>query len=662
MKTLETVKYKVKDTLSDGQLLVGFVEGMGEVMARGKFTNISPGDSLFLHGVYKQNSFIGRHFDTSFYREIVDEFWIAKWLKLDKGFKNKQIISMLLEKKELELIWHDWEQITKIYSIFKFLIKKQVPEEVISQIEHAHRWKWDELLENPYLLLTFISVSYSMVQEIIDKFQTGNPTSAKGKYLLEHILKKAHGQGHLFLPADTVAEELKKHQVKLSDVVLVDPFYREEERIYLRVHFELEKEIAANIKMRLSLTKTNAATSTVAQWQEKKGFSLAKNQVEAVEMSLLEPFSIVTGGPGVGKTTVCNCITDLLGEAFSILMVAPTGRAAKRAQESTGLMASTIHRLLEYNGFVFKRNKNHPIETDVLVIDESSMVDAVLLLAMLEATPQETKIIFVGDVDQLPSVGPGQVLRDLIESGSVPVTRLTEIFRQAADSPIISCAYAVNRGELPEVIPHPDLIYLENQREPDIFRETVAIASNLYREHSFFDVQVLIPMYKGPVGIDAINTALQQALNPSGDFIVVGAYQLRLGDKVIQTRNDYGKGINNGDVGIITQLHAKSLEVTFQGNEKPISFSSEDFGDLQLSYAITVHRSQGSEYPYTIIPVVESYGVMLQKNLLYTAITRAKKKLWLLYQATALQEAVRLESVPIRFTTLKTMLQERESA
>ena len=657
MKTLDTVKYKVKDAFQEGQLLMGYTAEGEEFFARGSFSHVFPGDSLYLHGTFKQNAFMGRYFETVYYREIVDDFWIAKWLKLDKGFSDKQIIDILVYKNGFSSILGDWEQITKIYSIFKYLIQRQVPEEVISQIEQRHRWKWHELLENPYLMLTFISISYTLVQEVIEKFQTGNPAEAKGKYLLEQTLKKAHLQGHLFLPTDHAEDALKKHGVSLVDVIMTDPFYQEDDRIYLKEHYELEKQIADHIKKRLSLAKVNQAVSTVEQWQEKKGFTLAKNQVEAVNMSLVEPFSIVTGGPGVGKTTVCNCITDLLGEASSILMVAPTGRAAKRAQESTGLLASTIHRLLQYNGFVFGRNKDHPIETDVLVIDESSMVDVQLLLSLLEATPLETKIIFVGDVDQLPSVGPGQVLRDLIESGAVPVTRLTEIFRQAADSPIISCAYAVNRGEVPDLTSHPDLSYMEHTSEVDVFKQTVATAASLYQEHSLFDVQVLIPMYKGPVGIDAINEALQQALNPNSPGVRVGEFELRLGDKVIQTRNDYGKGINNGDVGIITSLTQTSLEVTFQGNERPISFTPDDYVDLQLSYAITVHRSQGSEYAFAIIPVVDSYGIMLQKNLLYTAITRAKKKLWLLYQPTALSQSVRLDSVPLRFTTLKQMLQ-----
>jgi exodeoxyribonuclease V alpha subunit len=340
----------------------------------------------------------------------------------------------------------------------------------------------------------------------------------------------------------------------------------------------------------------------------------------------------------------------------SILMVAPTGRAAKRANESTGLPTSTVHRLLEYNGTTFQKDEYNQIQTDILVIDECSMIDAPLLLQLLKATPLKTKIIFVGDVDQLPSVGPGQTLKDMIDSEKVPVTRLTEIFRQAADSPIITLAYAVNRGEMPNCEDHEDLEYIEFEEEEHVCQKTVEIASKLYKENDLFDVQVLVPMNKGKVGIKKINNELQARLTKPEPSVKIGDYEIRLDDKVIQTKNDYERSIYNGDVGKVTYVSNHLIKVKFQGSEEETRYTKEKFQELKLSYAITVHRSQGSEYKYAIIPTVNSYSRMLQKNLLYTAITRAKKKLWMIYQQSALEECVKLTSVPRRNTTLCELL------
>lgn len=655
MASLERVQCKVKNVFQTGKLLVGFIKDR-EYFVKGDFIEVFPNDELILFGEFQSNYLYGKCFETHFYREVLNEFWLAKWLKINKPYSDAKIINMIVEKKDLQEVSEEWEKITRIQSIFKFLYQKGIPAEVIAYFEKRFRWKWDLLIEDPYLLLQHPSISYELVEEIISSFNCKSPNNSKGRYLLEQLLKKAKQNGHLYLPYEKANKELKKHGVKLQNVELYDPFYLFHQRIYLKDLFELENQIAQNILTRLRLPIHQVDSSVIQTWENQKGFILAKNQVEAVNMALKHSFCIVTGGPGVGKTTVCNAITDILGNEHSILMVAPTGRAAKRAKESTGLNTSTVHRLLEYNGIRFNRNENNPIETDCLVIDESSMVDSELLLALLKATPINTRVIFVGDVDQLPSVGPGQILRDMIESEAIPVTRLTEIFRQAADSPIINCAYSINDGKMPDLSYHPDLHHLSLEDDTDIFQKTIKISEKLYRKNNPFDVQILIPLYKGPCGIDSVNKELQKMLNPNAASVKVKHYELRLGDKVIQTKNDYEKGIYNGDVGIITSLNQHSLNVLFQGEKKETVYTKEEFHTLQLSYAITVHRSQGSEYKFAIIPVADSHGGMLQKNLLYTAITRTKKRMWLIYNEEALEKAVHPESVPKRFTSLRDLL------
>jgi len=658
MAEQEKIKVKVKNTFLDkGYMTVQTLdEKVENVLVKGKFTDIFPGDTLFLYGSYEKNKGFGRYFHTKFYRESCDDLWLAKWLQLKKGFSPKKIVNIIVEQKEMEDILDEYELLNKVRSIFAYLETIEIDPQTLAYLEQLYRWTWKKLIDDPYQLLNLVDISYEQVQHIIEHFHCQNPHSSKMGYFMYNELLKANQNGHFFLEKQVLKNRLEKQGVSFTETEMDQRFFKRKNHIYIKDYFDIEKRIAKNIKQRLSLPKEKEDSSLIDQWEKETSFTLAKNQKEAVLMALKERFCIVTGGPGVGKTTVCKCITDLLGMHASILMVAPTGRAAKRAHESTGLPTSTVHRLLEYNGVAFQKHAENQIETDILVIDECSMIDAPLLLQLLEATPLETKIIFVGDVDQLPSVGPGQTLKDMIESEIVPVTRLTEIFRQAADSPIITLAYAVNRGEMPACEDHEDLEYIDFEEEEHVCQKTVEIASRLYQENDLFDVQVLIPMNKGKVGIKKINQELQAKLTNPTPSVKVADYEIRLGDKVIQTKNDYEKSIYNGDVGIVTYVSKGLIKVRFQGSEEETRYTKEKFQELKLSYAITVHRSQGSEYKFAVIPTVSSYGQMLQKNLLYTAITRAKKKLWMIYQEAALEACVKLTSVPKRNTTLCELL------
>lgn len=658
MDQLEEVQGTVKEVYPDRQLLV-LEKDADDLLVTVEFKQLYPGDRIRLFGVHRKTPLLGKLFAADYYREVPTRFWLAKWLKFDKNLSNRNILRILLRKKGIEAIWTDLEQQQQARELLDFLWKKGVSEQALAELEYEYGWGVPLLLKDPYRLLESPHIHLPMVEQLVERFSCESPQASRAKYLVTNLLKKAYEQGHFMLPKQKVEQFLTQQHLLLRNVSFDERIRVTEETFALHSSFSLENAISRSICERIR-TVPLFEEDPIERWEQANGFSLADNQKKAVRMALSEQFCVVTGGPGVGKTTVCKCITDLLGETQQVLMAAPTGRAAKRAKESTGLPATTIHRLLEYNGTGFRRHQERPIETDILVIDEASMIDAPLLGALLDALPTDVKIIFVGDVDQLPSVGPGQVLRDLIASAIVPVTRLTDIFRQAADSPIISCAYAVNEGKMPSLVSCEDLKYHCCEDEDGLLQETLEVAVSLYRKYDAFDVQLLIPQYKGAVGIDSVNRAVQDALFPDRAGVRIQHYDLKFGDKVIQTKNDSKKGVYNGDVGLVTFCTPEEIRVRFQGESEETMYEPSEFPQLQLSYAVTVHRSQGSEYANVVIPLTTDYRNMLQKNLLYTGITRAKKKLWILYEQEAFVRSVDPKSVPVRHTHLQELLRSHK--
>jgi len=683
VKTTERFMLKVESVHPRQGMIVGATDDQPRVFVKGEFPYIFPSDDLLICGSVENNKKYGTHFQMDYYMEKKTENWVVKRLKYEFQVDEEQIMDYILypqkrsfyqrflkDRKSIQAYFKKryfpkqyelYQQCLKEAKSLQMLVKemrlKGIDEAVVAQMEYDYLWQYRTLLEDGFQLLRYPSIKVDWVEEWIKKGVIGEKKETKAYFYAQQILHHAYKQGHYYLPTREVEQRLSLKDLSVLDITDFNNFKKEQGTFYLAPYYEEEMSIARHIQQRMTQACPDKFDENIiTDWEETNQFTLAKNQKEAVWMALNESFCVVTGGPGVGKTTVCKCITDILGDRYSIKIVAPTGRAAKRAQESTGLEASTVHSLLEYDGHTFHRNAKHPIDSRVLVIDESSMMDTPLLQALLDATPPETKIIFVGDVDQLPSVGAGQVLRDLIESEVVPVTRLTEIFRQAAGSPIIQCAYAVNSGNVPDLISHDLLEYHEHDDEDFLLKHVLDISTALYKEHSLFDVQVLIPMYDGAVGIHRVNRYIQSKLNKDKKGISVGDYELREGDKVIQTKNDKSKRVYNGDVGVVTSVSAHRLTVRFQGHEHETEYKPHEFWHLQLAYAVTVHRAQGSEYLYVVIPIVTSYQHMLQKNLFYTAITRAKQKLWILYEREAMERTVQLESVPHRYTGLATKL------
>jgi exodeoxyribonuclease V alpha subunit len=403
-------------------------------------------------------------------------------------------------------------------------------------------------------------------------------------------------------------------------------------------------------------------------WVEGRiGLALADSQVAAIRLALMSKVLVMTGGPGVGKTTIVKAILRVLAaKGVRLMLCAPTGRAAKRMTEATGFEAKTIHRLLEVDprSGGFKRGDGNPLDCDLLVVDEASMVDVLLMQALMKAVPDKAAVLIVGDIDQLPSVGPGQVLADIISSGAVPVVRLTEVFRQAAKSQIIVSAHRINDGVIPDLRkPEADSdFYFVEANDPEtavgsIIELVKARIPRRFGLDPIRDIQVLCPMNRGGVGARSLNIELQKALNPANDRKVERfGWTFAPGDKVMQIENDYDKEVYNGDIGYVTNVDPDEAELTASFDDRLVTYGFGELDTLVPAYAATIHKSQGSEYPAVVIPVLTQHYPMLQRNLLYTGVTRGKRLVVLVGQKKAVAIAVRNVAGRRRWSKLREWL------
>ena len=436
--------------------------------------------------------------------------------------------------------------------------------------------------------------------------------------------------------------------------------------VYMRRYHHCESKTAFYIQRLLRSPKSvrfEKPDALVDKVVGELNISLAAEQLEAVRTAARSKMMVLTGGPGTGKTTIINAIIKLFGEVRArILLAAPTGRAAKRMSETSGRESRTIHRLLEYSPKEdgFARNEDNPLACGLLVVDEASMMDTLLFYHLLKAVPLGATLVLVGDVHQLPSVGPGNVLADIIRSGVVPVVELTEIFRQSAESEIICNAHLINRGEIPSLESSKDRLsdfYFIHQNDAEKAAELIV---DLVRNHiprrfnldPVDDIQVLTPMHKGAVGAGRMNACLQEALNPHGVEVRRGDRCFRLHDKVMQIRNNYDKDVFNGDMGRISfmDVRERTLSITF--DERVVPYEFDELDEIAPAYAISIHKSQGSEYPAVVIPVMMQHYVLLQRNLIYTGVTRGKKLVILVGESRALHMAVKNNKTRKRFTRL----------
>jgi exodeoxyribonuclease V alpha subunit len=440
--------------------------------------------------------------------------------------------------------------------------------------------------------------------------------------------------------------------------------------VFLGGLYRAERSIADRLRILLRGSppwKSIDAEKAIPWVEARTGLALAASQKTAIDAALRSKVMVITGGPGVGKTTLVNSILRILAaKKVCLLLCAPTGRAAKRMTETTGHEAKTIHRLLEINPKTggFRKNEESPLDCDLLVVDETSMVDVVLMNSLLKAVADHTAVLFVGDIDQLPPVGPGQALADIIASGAVPVVTLTEVFRQAALSQIVQSAHRINSGQMPDLSAPRDAtdFYFVEASGPDIAitRLIELVKERIPRRFGFDpmrDIQVLCPMNRGGLGARSLNIELQRALNPRGEPKVEKfGMTFAIGDKVMQIENDYDKEVYNGDIGYVEAIDLELGEMTIAFDGRPVAYAFGELDQIVLAYATTIHKSQGSEFPAVVIPITTQHYMMLQRNLLYTGVTRGKRLVILLGQKKAVAIAVKNVSGRRRWSKLREWL------
>ncbi len=535
------------------------------------------------------------------------------------------------------------------------------------------------MTENPYRLARDIrGIGFKTADAIAMKLGIEKTAMVRVRAGISYALTEAMDGGHCGLPTDElvplgeklveVAQELIRTalDLELQEGTVIADRVGEMPCVFLAGLHRAERTIA-NRLMRLmegALPWPWIEPGKALPWVEKRiGLALAESQTAAIRLALMSKVLVMTGGPGVGKTTTVNAILQILAaKGVRLLLCAPTGRAAKRMTETTGFEAKTIHRLLEVDpkGGGFKRGDDNPLDCDLLVVDETSMVDVLLMQALMKAVPDKAALLLVGDIDQLPSVGPGQVLADVISSGAVPVVRLTEVFRQAAQSRIITNAHRINQGSIPDLSApeaESDFYFVQaDDPESAVGRIIELVKSRIPRRFGLDpirDIQVLCPMNRGGVGARSLNIELQAALNPAGDRKVERfGWTFAPGDKVMQIENDYDKEVYNGDIGFVTEVEPDEGELTARFDGRAITYGFGELDTLVPAYAATIHKSQGSEYPAVVIPVMAQHYAMLQRNLLYTGVTRGKRLVVLVGQKKAVAIAVRNVSGRRRWSKL----------
>jgi exodeoxyribonuclease V alpha subunit len=536
---------------------------------------------------------------------------------------------------------------------------------------------------NPYRLAEeVIGVGFRTADRLAGQLGLAPDAPERIRAGILHSLAQAAREGHCYLPASTVAQATAELLGCDQATVLGElPALADEGRIHPQplvtgpgkededqaiyptaLHLaEAGSAAALNRLLKASVPALTLKPDRAVAWYEKhSGLPLPEGQRQALVRALQEAVSVITGGPGVGKTSIIRALAQILqAKHLELLLAAPTGRAAKRLEESTNKAASTLHRLLEFQPGVnrFQRDATNPLRGHMLVVDEASMLDIQLAYNLLRAIPAGMRLVLVGDVDQLPAVGPGRVLGDIIDSGRVPVTALTEIFRQKDDSAIVRSAHAVLRGEVPESGEEGSDFFLVETKDSAQARAVIRelVSSRIpaaFHLDPMADIQVLCPMYRGETGADNLNRDLQDLLNPGGVELERNGRMFREGDKVLQVRNDYDSDVFNGDTGRIVHIDPANGRIQVRFGDRELSYRTEDLDQLLPAYAISVHRSQGSEYPAVVIPLTTEHFLMLRRSLLYTAMTRGRQLVVLVGSRKALAMAVQRHEEAARFSGL----------
>lgn len=585
--------------------------------------------------------------------------------------------------KKAEIIGKSYSEISDLREIMLFLEQNGVSGSYAAKLQIAYGdTAIDRMKINPYILITDIEgIGFKTADRIALSLGFDLASTERIRAGIIYVLNMAASGGHTCIPE----EELLRYaeRVLQADYMVVETVFRDmvekdmlrtedwggQRFIYPEYLYRAETGVA---HMLLALRDHPESLGKVdeekimEEWEAEAGIELAEAQKEAIRSSLKFGVFALTGGPGTGKTTIIKGILSVLKRAgCKVLLAAPTGRAARRLEAAAGEKAQTVHRMLEYNvSGTFGKNAEDLLEAQAVIVDEASMLDIALFYHLLEALPLGCRLVLAGDVDQLPSVGPGSVLKDIIQSGKMPVVRLREIFRQAEISPIVRNAHRINRGMMPECVSDSDFSMMEFEEE----EKAAAYITNFYadktRDGRWQALQVLSPMHKGACGVRNLNSLLQMRVNPpspeKSEILRPDGTVLRLGDKVMQIRNNYEKDVYNGDIGQIVNIKEKEVTVWYPDRQEDeyVCYSESEYDELQLAYAMSVHKSQGSEYSQIVLALMPGHYIMLQRNLLYTAVTRAREKVLLVGTKAALYTAVSNDRTKRRYSLLKERLQE----
>lgn len=578
-------------------------------------------------------------------------------------------------RKRVAKIRESWEKQKDIKNVMLFLQGYGVSTAYAAKIYREYgKESIDKVRENPYRLADDIwGIGFKTADGIAAKmgYEKEDPRRCRSGIL--YTLGQLSDEGHVYAGEEqlvkTAGQLLEAGETAIRDTLAgmlqADDLILDKDAIYLPPFYHAECGTSRRLRDLAESTGRSLFDGLFdpSSLTAETGIEYDEVQLAAIRQAVTSKVMVLTGGPGTGKTTTTQGIIAALKKAgLRVLLAAPTGRAAKRMSEATGMEAKTIHRLLEYNPQDgYKRNDENPLEGDALIVDECSMIDILLMNNLLKAVPVGMRLVFVGDIDQLPSVGAGNVLRDIIDSQRIPVVRLVRIFRQAQKSRIVMNAHTINQGRFPDTSNGRDTdFFFMREDDPERAAETIVrlVKERLpraYRE-SPDRIQVLTPMQRGVVGAANLNLLLQQALNPSGPSLGRGGYTYRQGDRVMQLRNNYAKEVFNGDLGYIREVDTEDRMLTVDFDGKKVEYDVTELDELTLAYATTIHKAQGSEYPIVVMPVLMTHFVMLQRNLIYTGITRAKKICVLIGAMKALAYAVRNMSVLKRNTSLRERL------
>lgn len=632
------------------------------------------GSVLALEGVWKVDAKYGRQFS-------VEKFGKDT---LDVIEENPDALIEVegIGRVRVERIRKSWEEQKEIKNIMLFLQGHEVSTSHATKIFKTYGSDSISVVqENPYRLADDIwGIGFKTADTIAEKMGIEKDRFIRLRSGILYTLNKLSENGHCYAVREQLIQaavqllevEEAELEITLDEMLRTEEVIREEEAIYLPPFFFSETGCAKRLlkllaaERRVQMDVDTVMETVMGRTGQGQHITYDEVQLEAIRAAVSSKIMVLTGGPGTGKTTTTmGIIAAYRAAGCRIILAAPTGRAAKRMSEATGMEAKTIHRLLEYKPPEgYQRKEENPLEGDVLILDECSMIDIMLMYNLLKAMPEQMTLIMVGDTDQLPSVGAGNVLKDIISSGRIPVVRLSRIFRQTRGSRIIMNAHRINKGEQIDMRGgrDSDFFFAAKETNEEVVELLVKYCTeNLpryYHVDALQDIQVLTPMQRGVCGAANLNQVLQEAMNPGSIFLRRGGTQYRLHDKVMQIRNDYDKEVFNGDIGVINHVDMEERELTVNFDGREVVYDVSELEELTLAYATTIHKSQGSEYPIVVMPFTMSHYVMLQRNLLYTGVTRAKKILVLIGEKKAVWYAVKNETTADRNTKLAERLRE----